>query len=73
MALTLGQLQAERDKILDAMAQPITVQFSDRRSVTFRAQADLDAALKRVDAEIARLQSPQSRQFTIRTSRGLSR
>lgn len=70
MALTLEQLQAERDKILDAMGHPINVQFSDR-SITYRAQADLEAALKRVDAEIAKLQSPQSRQFTIQTNRGI--
>lgn len=70
MALTLEQLQAERDKIVDAMGHPINVQFSDR-SVTQRSQADLEAALKRVDAEIAKLQSPQARQFTIQTSRGL--
>jgi hypothetical protein len=70
MALTLEQLQEQRDKILEEMGRPINVQFSDR-SVTYRAQEDLDGALKRVDAEIARLQSPQAKQFTIQTKRGI--
>lgn len=70
MALTLEQLQAERDKILDAMGQPVNVQF-EGRSVTQRAHTDLNAALQRIDAEIAKLQSPQSRQFTVQTSRGI--
>ena len=70
MALTLEQLQAQREKILTDMGNTAQVQFGDR-SVTHRPQAEMDAALQRVDAEIAKLQSPQSRQFTVQTSRGL--
>jgi len=70
MALTLEQLQAQRDKILGEMGNASNLQFGDR-SVTYRPQAELEAALRRVSAEIAKLQSPQSRQFTIQTSRGI--
>ena len=72
MALTLAQLQAERDNILDGMGKEYSrVEFGDG-GVTFRPQEELDAALQRIDAEIARLQSPsQPRQFTIQTNRGI--
>lgn len=73
MARTLEQLQAQRDKIVEEMGGPETVQFADR-SVTRRPQADLEKALRLVDAEIAALQSGQSGQdrvFTIQTNRGL--
>jgi hypothetical protein len=71
MALTLAQLQAQREKILSGMGNAAQVQFSGG-SVTHRPQAEMEAALQRVDAEIAALQSPQSRQFAVRTSRGLA-
>ena len=70
MALTLEQLQAQREKILCDMGNTAQVQFGDM-SVTHRPQAEMDAALQRIDAEIAALQSPQSKQFTVKTSRGL--
>lgn len=69
MALTLEQLQAQRDAILTKMGGPQSVTEGDR-SVTHRPQADLAAALSRVEAEIAKL-SPQTKIFTIQTSRGL--
>jgi hypothetical protein len=67
--MTLEELQAQREAILAEMGQP-DVQF-EQRGVKRRPQAELEAALARVDVEIARLQSPQTRQFTIQTSRGL--
>jgi hypothetical protein len=67
--MTLEELQAQREAILAEMGQP-DVQF-EQRGVKRRPQAELDAALARVDAEIARLQSPQDRLFTIQTKRGL--
>ena len=70
MALTLEQLQAQREKILGEMGGLQSLAFGDK-NITYRPQQDLDAALARVDAEIAKLQSPQNRQFTITTSRGL--
>jgi hypothetical protein len=66
---TLADLQAQRDSILAEMGAP-DVQF-ENRSLKRRPQAELDEALKRVDREIAAVQSPQSRQFTIQTSRGI--
>jgi hypothetical protein len=70
MALTLEQLQAQRDSILSEMGQP-DVQFADR-SVKRRPQSELKDALARVDAELAKLQGSQSTVFTITSNRGLS-
>jgi hypothetical protein len=67
--MTLAELQAKREEILAEMGAP-DVQF-EARGIKRRPQPELEAALARVDAEIARLQSPQMRQFTIQTSRGL--
>jgi hypothetical protein len=67
--MTLEELQAQREAILAEMGQP-DVQF-EQRGVKRRPQPELDAALARVDAEIAKLQSPQDRLFTIQTKRGL--
>jgi 5-enolpyruvylshikimate-3-phosphate synthase len=69
MAVTLDQLQAQRDAIIGEMGQP-NVQFAER-ALTRRPQAELEAALRKIDAEIARLQSSQSTVFTIQTSRGI--
>ncbi len=66
---TLADLQAQRDTIIAEMGGP-DVQLQDR-SVKQRSQAELDQALQRVDREIASLQSPQPKQFTIQTSRGI--
>ena len=70
MALTLEQLQAQREDVLTSMRAESRIECSDR-GVTYKPQAELEAALQRIDAEIAAMQSPQSRQFTIQTSRGL--
>lgn len=69
MALTLDQLQAQREAIVAEMGQP-DVQF-EGRAIKRRAQPELDAALRKIDAEIAKLQSSQSTVFTIQTSRGI--
>lgn len=69
MAVTLDQLQTQRDAIIGEMGQP-NVQFAER-ALTRRPQAELEAALRKIDAEIARLQSSQSTVFTIQTSRGI--
>lgn len=71
MALTLEQLQEERDALLEQMGKGYNrIQFQDR-ALDYRPQAELEEALKRIDREIAALQSPQSRQFTIQTNRGI--
>jgi hypothetical protein len=66
---TLADLQTQRGNIIAEMGMP-DVQFAER-SVKRRPQAELEEALKRLDREIAAVQSPQSRQFTIQTSRGI--
>ena len=62
MALTLQQLQAQRDKAIMAMASPERVEFQGR-GITNRAQRDLQATINSLDAEIAKMQTqPQKHQ-----------
>lgn len=65
--MTLEELQAKRDEIL-ATIHEARLQFGDRSEefITDKAKA-----LAIIDAEIAKLQSPAERQFTIQTKRGL--
>jgi hypothetical protein len=63
--MTVEALQAKREQILKTIGT-VRVQFGER-NVEFSRQQD---ALALVDAEIAK-QSPQARQFTIQTKRGL--
>jgi hypothetical protein len=70
MALTLEQLQAQREQIISEMGQP-DVAFADR-SIKRRPQSELKDALARVDAELAKLQGSQSTVFTITSNRGLT-
>jgi hypothetical protein len=65
--MTLEELQAKRDEVLRSLGV-VRVQYGER-SVEFARQSDV---LSAIDREIARLQSPQSRVFTIQSSRGLS-
>ena len=72
MALTLDQLQKQRDDVIADMGKGESRVEFEGRGLTYRTQAESEAALQRIDAEIAKLQSPsQSRQFTVKTSRGL--
>ncbi len=66
MALTLAELQEKRDEIVQTLGQA-GVTFGDR-SVQYARQQE---ALAAIDVEIAKLQSPQARQFVIQTSRGI--
>lgn len=68
---TLAELQAQREAVLKQMSQAQSVSI-EGRSVTNRGQADLEAALKRIDREIAALSSPSSsRVFTVQSDRGI--
>jgi hypothetical protein len=67
MALTLEQLQAKRDEIIQAL-EIARIQFTDR---SLDYVADKRRSLELIDAEIAKLQAPQNKVFTISTSRGL--
>lgn len=64
--MTLEQLQAKREEILQSLGIA-RIQFGER-SIEYARQQE---ALAVVDREIAKLESPQPRQFTIQTSRGL--
>ncbi len=71
MALTVEELKTKRDQVIYQMASPESVSFRDR-SQTNRSQRDLLATMNQLDAEIAKLQSPQSgRTFVIQTKRGI--
>lgn len=69
--MTINELQVQREAILKQMAAPESLSSGDK-SIRNRQQGDLEAALQRIDAEIAALQSPQPRNFVIQTNRGLS-
>jgi hypothetical protein len=72
MALTLQQLEAQRDKILLEMGGPQRADGPSGMGVTFRPQAELESALDRVNAEIAKLQAqPAGTTFTITSNRGI--
>lgn len=71
MALTLDQLQKQRDQLVAEIGSESHVTLADGSSASYKPQADIEEALMRIDREIAALQSPQSRQFTIQTNRGL--
>ena len=64
--MTLEELQTKRDEILASIGHA-RVTFGER-SLEYSRQQE---ALALIDAEIARLQSPQVRLFTIQTKRGL--
>ncbi len=70
MALTLEQLREQRDKAILAMSSPERVEFNGR-STTHRPQRDLQATINRLDAEIARMQTPQGTTFVIQSKRGI--
>ena len=65
--MTLPELQAKRDEILKAIGIA-RIQF-EGRSLEYVTDKQRELAL--VDAEIARRGSPQARQVTIQTERGL--
>lgn len=69
MALTLEQLIARRDAILGSLGIT-SLQLGDKQ-LTYGRDEEKVRALKALDAEIAALQSPQARQFTIQTNRGI--
>jgi hypothetical protein len=64
--MTLVELQAKRESILQQI-EVARVTFGER-SVEY---GDKRKALELIDAEIAKLEGPQDRQFTIQTKRGL--
>ena len=72
MARTLVELQTARDSIIQQMSMPDSLSFGDR-AVRSKPQADLEAALIKIDSEIAALTGgAPSRVFTVQTNRGLS-
>ncbi len=61
MALTLAQLQAERDALTKAIGSgALMVQFADRLT-TYRSIADLKEARRLIDADIRALAATTSR------------
>ena len=69
---TLAELQAQRDVIVKGMSSPAQLHFGDR-GVTHRPQGELEAALQRIDAEIAKAQGKANGSvFQVTTGRGLS-
>ena len=71
MALTVDQLQAQRDELLTTLNGTRSVEVSGR-SVTYEGPSEVREALREIDAQIARLTSLQSsRVFVIQSNRGI--
>jgi hypothetical protein len=68
MALTLAELQAQRDNIV----QSINVARVQHGEMSVDYVTDKQKSLALIDAEIAKRQTPQAKVFTISTNRGLS-
>jgi hypothetical protein len=68
--MTVEQLLDEREKLLGQLSGPAALRFGER-SLSNRSPDEIRAALQQVDAEIAKLQSPQATVFTIQSKRGL--
>jgi len=69
MALTVEQLQAKRERLLQVLGtNEVTV---DNQTIRYTGDEDKLRALRAIDAEIAALQAPQARQFVIQTKRGI--
>ena len=73
MAVTLAQLEAYRERLLDAKFSGVRqVRDSNGDEVTYRSQTELDAAINSLDAEIRNLTGghrPSTVKF--QTSKGL--
>lgn len=69
-ALTLAELQAERERILSQIAEPENLQF-EGRSIRNRPIQQLRESLALIDAEISKLQASGGRVFTVQTKRGI--
>jgi len=64
--MTVTELQTKRDQLLKALGIA-RVQFGERQ---VEYVTDKERELRLVDSEIARLQSPNDRVFTVQTKRG---
>lgn len=68
--MTLSELQAKRDKLLEALAKPRRLQAGDL-GIEYNDPAAVQRAIAAIDAEIARLQNNEPRVFVVRNTRGL--
>ncbi|MFN7918917.1 MAG: hypothetical protein U0Q16_02400 [Bryobacteraceae bacterium] len=72
--MTLPELQAQRAELLKGMTQAILeITSPDGTRLVYRSQQEMEGAIRRLDAEIAALATPQeSRVFTVQTNRGFA-
>lgn len=68
--MTLEQLKAKREQILKSLG--LAGVRSGEDGVSFGADSEKLAALAKLESEIRALESPQPRQFTVQTNRGIS-
>ena len=73
MALTVSDLQAARDRLVEARATGLTMLVDQNgERIEYKTDAQMAAALAALDAEIARLTGrPAPRAIVFRTSKGL--
>ena len=71
--MDLQDLHAQRDKLLRIRAKGIDNYTINGRTMTFRSERELTAAIAAIDAEIAKLSRPaRSRTTYPQTSKGLT-
>lgn len=71
MALTISELQVQREQVVRDLTAMRRVRYADRE-VEYRETGDLERALDRIDREIAAAQSSGGgRVFVLQTGRGL--
>jgi hypothetical protein len=68
---TLSELQAWRDSLIESRGQPSAKVEYDGKSVTFKSDADLAAAIADLDRRIATAQGVRVRTMFVSTSKGV--
>jgi hypothetical protein len=69
--MTLEELQAKRDELLAALANPTRVTQFESRRVEKHELSEMRAALAELDRQIGAMQADGARKFVLTTNRGL--
>jgi ribosomal protein L9 len=69
--MTVSELQAKREEILESISNPVEDMRFAERSVRYRSMEQLKESLREIDAEIAKALGSEGRLFTLQTKRGI--